>query len=159
MLWARLPPWPLAAQVLLGQLVQTFLGQAPPAPSSGPACRPPGSWRASGICPPVSKASETRSTISCTVEGANTRIWKSPWPGGSGGLPVVRLGGLDAAQARAAALDVDDQRRAGRNPPYRRSPRSSGEMPGEEEEVMARTPAEAAPSTILMAAISDSAWR
>ena len=29
----------------------------------------------------MSKASITRSTISCTVDGANTRICKSPWPG------------------------------------------------------------------------------
>ena len=28
----------------------------------------------------VSKAWEIKSTISWTVEGANTRIWKSPWP-------------------------------------------------------------------------------
>ena len=28
----------------------------------------------------LSNASETRSTISCTVDGAKTRIWKSPWP-------------------------------------------------------------------------------
>ena len=26
------------------------------------------------------KESDTKSTISCTVDGANTRIWKSPWP-------------------------------------------------------------------------------
>ena len=56
--------------------------------------------------------------ISCTVTRARGRVmWKSPWPAPLGGLEVVRLGGLDAAEARAAALDVDDQRRADPRPP------------------------------------------
>ena len=56
----------------------------------------------------TSKAWYARSAISCTVEGAYTTTWKSPWPMSAGGLPVVGLGGLDAAKARAAALHVDD---------------------------------------------------
>ena len=38
-------------------------------------------------------------------------------------------------------------------------PSAFRETPGEEEDVMARTPVEAAPSTMLTAAISDSACK
>ena len=76
-----------------------------------------------------------------------------------GCLIIVRLCRLNRTQTRAATLHVDDNIPAGRNLPCRRCPLPSAKSPGEEEDVMARTPVEAAPSTMLMAAISDSACK
>ena len=76
--------------------------------------------------------------------------------GSSGGLPIIRLGGLDATQTRAASLHVDND--AGQvGACYVGNAFAFQGDAGEEELVIARTPRLAAPSTMLMAAISLSA--
>ena len=60
-------------------------------------------------------------------------------------LEVIGLRRLDAAEARAAALDVDDQRGQIRARHDSEMPSHLSAMPGLDEEVMARLPVDATP--------------
>ena len=76
-----------------------------------------------------------------------------------GRLPVVRLRRLNAAETRGPPRSTLMITAGKSDPAMYENPSDFSEMPGDEDDVIARTPALDAPSTILMAAISDSACK
>ena len=123
MLCGRLPWCPVAAQGFVDQRLHRLCPGSRPAPSSGPACRPPESWRACGICRPGQRRQDDQVAPSPgRRRGRRLAACRSPWPGP--GWPASSPPGRAGCRPGPGPprMDVDDQRRAGRSRRCRRCP-------------------------------------